>query len=112
MIALGITLTWLALTAAGFAALSALGRIELGDDLATDRASREAARARADRHVARDAGSLAAMSPAQTLARRRSGSRVPALRLLPDPGPAHPPAEPHTRRSPCAVQTPTHRRCA
>jgi hypothetical protein len=41
MIALGITLTWLALTAAGFAALSALGRIELGDDLATDRASRE-----------------------------------------------------------------------
>jgi hypothetical protein len=41
MIALGITLTWLALTAAGFAALSALGRIELGDDFATDRASRE-----------------------------------------------------------------------
>ena len=40
MIALGITSTWLALTAAGFAALSALGRIELGDDLATDRASR------------------------------------------------------------------------
>jgi predicted exporter len=28
------------------------------------------------------------MSPAQTLARRRAGSRVPALRLLPDPGPA------------------------
>jgi len=41
MIALGITSTWLALTAAGFAALSALGRIELGDDLATDRASPE-----------------------------------------------------------------------
>jgi hypothetical protein len=41
MIALGITSTWLALTAAGFAALSALGRIELGEDLVTDRASRE-----------------------------------------------------------------------
>ncbi len=41
MIALGITSTSLALTAAGFAALSALGRIELGDDLATDRTSRE-----------------------------------------------------------------------
>jgi hypothetical protein len=41
MIALGITLTWLALTAAGFAALSALGHIELGDERATDRASRE-----------------------------------------------------------------------
>ena len=41
MIALGITSTWLALTAAGFAALSALGRIELGDDVATNRVSRE-----------------------------------------------------------------------
>jgi hypothetical protein len=30
------------------------------------------------------------MSPAQTLARRRSGSRVPALRLLPDPSPVEP----------------------
>jgi hypothetical protein len=30
------------------------------------------------------------MSPAQTLARRRSGSRAPALRLLPDPSPAEP----------------------
>jgi hypothetical protein len=40
MIVLGITLTWLTLTAAGFAALSALGRIELGDERATDRASR------------------------------------------------------------------------
>ena len=39
MIALGIAITWLTLTAAGFAALSALGRIELGDDLATDRSS-------------------------------------------------------------------------
>jgi hypothetical protein len=28
------------------------------------------------------------MSPTQTLARRRSGSRAPALRLLPDPSPA------------------------
>ena len=37
------------------------------------------------------------MSPAQTLARRRSGSRVPALRLLPDPDPAHTPAEPRTQ---------------
>jgi hypothetical protein len=44
MIALGIALTWLTLTAAGFAALSALGRIELGgEDLETDRASRELA---------------------------------------------------------------------
>jgi hypothetical protein len=41
MIALGITSTWLALTAAGFAALSALGRIELDDDLETGRGSRE-----------------------------------------------------------------------
>ena len=40
MIALGIAVTWLALTVAGFAALSALGRIELGEDLETDRASR------------------------------------------------------------------------
>ena len=30
-------------------------------------------------------------------ARRRSGSRVPALRLLPDPSPAHTPAEPRTQ---------------
>ena len=37
------------------------------------------------------------MSPAQTLARRRSGSRVPALRLLPDPSPSPTPAEPHMR---------------
>jgi hypothetical protein len=41
MIALGITSTWLALTAAGFAALSALGRIELGDEITADRTSRE-----------------------------------------------------------------------
>jgi hypothetical protein len=32
-------MTWLTLTAAGFAALSALGRIELRDDLETDLAS-------------------------------------------------------------------------
>jgi hypothetical protein len=41
MIALGITLTWLALTAAGFAALSALGRIELSDELEPGRTSHE-----------------------------------------------------------------------
>jgi hypothetical protein len=41
MIALSIAMTWAALTAAGFVALSALGRIELGDDLEPDRASRE-----------------------------------------------------------------------
>jgi hypothetical protein len=40
------------------------------------------------------------MSPAQTLARRRSGSRVPALRLLPDPSPAHHHADPRTRTEP------------
>jgi hypothetical protein len=39
MIALSIAMTWLALTAAGFVALSALGRIELRNDLETDRAS-------------------------------------------------------------------------
>jgi len=39
MIALSIAMTWLTLTAAGFAALSALGRIELRDDLETDRPS-------------------------------------------------------------------------
>ncbi len=39
MIVLSIAMTWLALTAAGFAALSALGRIELRNDLETDRAS-------------------------------------------------------------------------
>jgi hypothetical protein len=39
MIALSIAMTWLTLTAAGFAALSALGRIELRDDLETDLAS-------------------------------------------------------------------------
>jgi hypothetical protein len=41
MIALSIAMTWLALTAAGFAALSALGRMELRNDLETDRASLE-----------------------------------------------------------------------
>lgn len=41
MIALDIALTWLALTVAGFAALSALGRIELGEDLETNRSARE-----------------------------------------------------------------------
>jgi hypothetical protein len=39
------------------------------------------------------------MSPAQTLARRRSGSRVPALRLLPDPSPAEPHTQPESLRS-------------
>jgi hypothetical protein len=39
MIALGIALTWLTLTVVGFAALSALGRIELGDELEPNRAS-------------------------------------------------------------------------
>jgi hypothetical protein len=39
MIALSIVMTWLTLTAAGFAALSALGRMELRDDLETDLAS-------------------------------------------------------------------------
>jgi hypothetical protein len=39
MIALSIAMTWLTLTAAGFAALSALGRIELRDDLESDLAS-------------------------------------------------------------------------
>jgi hypothetical protein len=52
MIALGITSTWLALTAAGFAALSALGRIELGEDLVTDRASREPREPREPRELA------------------------------------------------------------
>ncbi len=42
MIALGIAATWLTLTAAGFAALSALGRIELGEDREAERTSREA----------------------------------------------------------------------
>jgi hypothetical protein len=41
MIALSIAMTWLALTAAGFAALSALGRMELRNDLETDRSSLE-----------------------------------------------------------------------
>jgi hypothetical protein len=41
MIALGIVATWLILTAAGFAALSVLGRIELGDELGSERASRD-----------------------------------------------------------------------
>jgi hypothetical protein len=39
MIALSIAMTWLTLTAAGFVALSALGRMELRNDLETDRAS-------------------------------------------------------------------------
>ena len=39
MIVLSISMTWLILTAAGFAALSALGRMELRNDLETDRAS-------------------------------------------------------------------------
>jgi hypothetical protein len=42
MIALGIVATWLALTTAGYAALSAFGRIELDEDLGAERASREA----------------------------------------------------------------------
>jgi hypothetical protein len=41
MIALSIAMTWVALTAGGFAALSALGRMELRNDLQTDRASHE-----------------------------------------------------------------------
>jgi hypothetical protein len=40
MIALGIGLTWLTLTAVGFAALSALGRIELGEDLESEESER------------------------------------------------------------------------
>jgi hypothetical protein len=39
MIALSIAMTWLILTVAGFAALSALGRMELRNDLETDVAS-------------------------------------------------------------------------
>ncbi|HEY5044713.1 MAG TPA: hypothetical protein VII53_02540 [Solirubrobacteraceae bacterium] len=39
MIALSIAMAWLTLTAAGFAALSALGRMELRKDLETDRVS-------------------------------------------------------------------------
>jgi len=41
MIALSIAMTWLTLTAAGFAALSALGRMELRNDLETDEVSFE-----------------------------------------------------------------------
>jgi hypothetical protein len=41
MIALSIAMIWAALTAGGFAALSALGRMELRNDLETDRASHE-----------------------------------------------------------------------
>jgi hypothetical protein len=41
MIALSIAMTWLTLTAAGFAALSALGRMELRNDLETDEISLE-----------------------------------------------------------------------
>ncbi len=40
MIALSIAMTWVALTAAGFAALSALGRLELRKDHEADRTSR------------------------------------------------------------------------
>jgi hypothetical protein len=40
MIALSIAMTWVALMAAGFAALSALGRLELRKDREADRASR------------------------------------------------------------------------
>jgi hypothetical protein len=41
MIALSIAMTWLTLTTAGFAALSALGRMELRNDLETDQVSLE-----------------------------------------------------------------------
>ena len=41
MIALSIAMTWVALTAGGFAALSALGRMELRNDRETARASHE-----------------------------------------------------------------------
>jgi hypothetical protein len=41
MIALSIAMTWAALTASGFVALSALGRRELRDDLEADRAAQE-----------------------------------------------------------------------
>jgi hypothetical protein len=40
-IALSIAMTWTALMAGGFVALSALGRRELRDDLETDRAAHE-----------------------------------------------------------------------
>jgi hypothetical protein len=40
MIALSIAMTWVALTAAGFAALSALGRLELRKDHEAEKASR------------------------------------------------------------------------
>jgi hypothetical protein len=39
MTTLSLAMTWLTLTAAGFAALSALGRRELRNDLETDRAA-------------------------------------------------------------------------
>jgi hypothetical protein len=39
MIALSIAMTWLTLTGAGFATLSALGRMELRNDLEPDLAS-------------------------------------------------------------------------
>ena len=41
MIALSIAMTWVALTAGGFAALSALGRRELRNDRETDRTAHE-----------------------------------------------------------------------
>ena len=41
MIALSIAMIWAALTAGGFAALSALGRMELRNDLETDRATHQ-----------------------------------------------------------------------
>jgi hypothetical protein len=44
MIALSIAMTWLTMTVAGFAALSALGRIQLCDDLEITLASPESER--------------------------------------------------------------------
>ena len=100
MIALSIAMTWLTLTAAGFAALSALGRMELRNDVETDRAS---LRIRADRPH----GHVAAMPGGRRDERPRSPVErpaAPALRLLQGQRPAHPePLRRHARLPTCAA---------
>ena len=63
MIAIGILTTWLTLTAAGFAGLSALGRIGAREDVQARRTPHRRASTRAGRRADPDPEGAAAMSP-------------------------------------------------
>ena len=97
-----------ALTAAGFAALSALGRIELRNDLETDRASREPEGIALTDTWPGDAGSVAAMSPDSSLSPPEAApdspapGAAPAARVL---RPSQRPRFTHTARATARART-------